>query len=469
MEKFMEKDFLLESETAKRLFHEYAEHLPIVDYHCHINPREIAEDHVFANITEAWLGGDHYKWRMIRSNGVEEKYITGKTTTDREKFQKFAEALPKAIGNPLYHWTHLELQRYFDCDTPLTGDSAEDIWNHCNEKLQQKEMSVLGILKSSNVKVICTTDDPADDLYWHKKIKDDGKCSAAVLPAMRPDKIIGLEKPGFAEYVNRLGQIAGQKIRCMDDVYSVLKQRIEFFASMGCRAADHGLDYIFYQEADASVVESIFQKALRGESLSILEIEQYKTNLLLFLGREYNKQGWAMQLHFSTQRNANSSAFLKIGADTGFDCIAASDSGDALVHFLDALAVDESLPKTIIYSLNPNDNALIGSIIGSFQGTEIAGKIQHGSAWWFNDTKRGMLDQLTSLANLSILGNFIGMLTDSRSFLSYTRHEYFRRILCNLIGGWVEAGEYPEDEKILAEIVRGISYQNAMAYFNFNE
>lgn len=469
MEKFMGKDFLLESETAKRLFHDYAEHLPIVDYHCHINPQEIAEDHVFANITEAWLGGDHYKWRMIRSNGVEEKYITGKTTTDREKFQKFAEALPKAIGNPLYHWTHLELQRYFDCDTPLTGDSAEGIWNHCNQKLQQKEMSVLGILKSSNVKVICTTDDPADDLYWHKKIKDDGKCSAAVLPAMRPDKIIGLEKPGFAEYVNRLGQIAGQKISCMDDVYSAMKQRIEFFASMGCQAADHGLDYIFYQEADDAAVENIFQKALRGESLSIFEIEQYKTKLLLFLGREYNKQGWAMQLHFSTQRNANSSAFLKIGADTGFDCIAVSDSGDALVHFLDALAVDGSLPKTIIYSLNPNDNALIGSIIGSFQGTEIAGKIQHGSAWWFNDTKRGMIEQLTSLANLSILGNFVGMLTDSRSFLSYTRHEYFRRILCNLIGGWVEAGEYPDDEKILAEIICGISYRNAMAYFNFNE
>lgn len=469
MEKFMGKDFLLESETAKRLFHDYAEHLPIVDYHCHINPQEIAEDHVFANITEAWLGGDHYKWRMIRSNGVEEKYITGKTTTDREKFQKFAEALPKAIGNPLYHWTHLELQRYFDCDTPLTGDSAEGIWNHCNQKLQQKEMSVLGILKSSNVKVICTTDDPADDLYWHKKIKDDGKCSAAVLPAMRPDKIIGLEKPGFAEYVNRLGQIAGQKISCMDDVYSAMKQRIEFFASMGCQAADHGLDYIFYQEADDAAVENIFQKALRGESLSIFEIEQYKTKLLLFLGREYNKQGWAMQLHFSTQRNANSSAFLKIGADTGFDCIAVYDSGDALVHFLDALAVDGSLPKTIIYSLNPNDNALIGSIIGSFQGTEIAGKIQHGSAWWFNDTKRGMIEQLTSLANLSILGNFVGMLTDSRSFLSYTRHEYFRRILCNLIGGWVEAGEYPDDEKILAEIICGISYRNAMAYFNFNE
>lgn len=467
MKEFMDKDFLLSTETAKKLYHAYAASMPIIDYHCHINPREIAENHVFKNITEAWLGGDHYKWRMIRSNGVEEKYITGNAVSDREKFQKFAESLPMAIGNPLYHWTHLELQRYFDCTIPLDGDSAEEIWQLCNEKLQQPEMSVLGLIKKSNVKVICTTDDPADDLCWHKKIKADGLCSAEVLPAMRPDKIMAIEKAGFKEYISVLGQAAGVEIHSVQDIYTALHQRMDYFAEMGCKASDHGLDYAFFRPAEAGQIEAIFQKALAGEMLDSCEIESYKTALLLFLGREYYDRKWVMQIHYSVQRNVNTKAFREIGADAGFDCMAQNPCGQDLVRLLDAMAQADHLPKMILYSLNPNDNALLGTVIGSFQGSEIAGKIQHGSAWWFNDSKTGMTDQLTNLANLSVLGNFVGMLTDSRSFLSYTRHEYFRRILCRLLGAWVEDGEYPYHEKRLKKIVEDISYGNAQRYFDF--
>ena len=467
MKEFMGKNFLLESETAKLLFHEYAAKMPIIDYHCHINPQEIAEDHVFANITEAWLGGDHYKWRMIRSNGIAEKYITGQETSDREKFQAFAEALPKAIGNPLYHWTHLELQRYFACQTPLNGETAEKIWQICNEKIKQADMSVLGIIKQSNVKVICTTDDPADDLRWHKKIKADGKCTAKVLPAMRPDKVLGIEKTGFPAYIKRLGIAAGLEIRTLADIQQALLQRLDFFQAMGCRASDHGLEYVFCRNAERVNVDNVFQKALIDEALTTEEVESYKTAILLFLGREYAKRGWVMQIHYSALRNNNSRAFDTLGADTGFDCIGSYNCGEGLVQLLDALNSGGDLPKTIIYSLNPNDNAMLGTIIGSFQGTEIAGKIQHGAAWWFNDTKTGMQEQLTNLANLSILGNFVGMLTDSRSFLSYTRHEYFRRILCNLLGTWVENGEYPADQDFLGKLAADISYNNAVKYFKF--
>lgn len=466
MRKFMDEDFLLENETAKYLYHEHAAKMPIIDYHCHIDPKEIAEDHVFADITEAWLGGDHYKWRMIRSNGTEEKYITG-TATAREKFQKFAEALPKAIGNPLYHWTHLELQRYFDCQLPLDEDSAEEIWDLCNSRLQQPDMSVLGLIKKSNVKIICTTDDPADDLAWHKKIKENNNCTAKVLPAMRPDGILNIEKKDFAAYLRRLGKAAGIEIQNLDDIRQALIKRIAFFAEMGCRASDHGPDYMFYREASEEKVNTILQKALRGDTLTIEEIEAYKTFLLVFLAGEYHKNGWGMQIHYSCQRNPNTLALETLGANTGFDCIAVSNGGYALTQFLDALYKAGKLPRTIIYSLNPTDNALIGSIIGSFQGTEVAGKVQLGAAWWFNDTKTGMLDQLMAFGNLSVLGNFVGMLTDSRSFLSYTRHEYFRRILCNLIGTWVENGEYPADRKRLGKMIEDIAYNNALKYFGF--
>ena len=467
MKKFMDKDFLLETETAKKLFHEHAAKMPIIDYHCHINPQEIAEDRQFKNITEVWLGGDHYKWRMIRSNGVDEKYITGNESTDREKFQKFAEALPRAIGNPLYHWTHLELQRYFGVTKTLNGDTAEEIWNICNEKLKSPELSVQGIIKKSNVKVICTTDDPADDLRWHKKIREDGTCSAKVLPAMRPDAALRIEKPEWASYMKRLAEVSDTDIKTMDDIRKALRKRIDFFESMGCKASDHALEYVFCNEAKEDQLDDIVSKVLGGKVPTTDEIEKYKTALLLFLGEEYSKRGWAMQIHYSAMRDNNTRMFKKMGPDTGFDSIGSYNCGEGIVALLDAMEKKGCLPKTILYSLNPSDNALIGTIIGSFQGPEVPGKIQQGAAWWFNDTKSGMEAQITNVANLSVLGNVVGMLTDSRSFLSYTRHEYYRRILCNWIGSWVENGEYPDDMDFLGKLVEDISYNNAARYFGF--
>ena len=467
MKKFMDKDFLLETETAKKLFHENAAKMPIIDYHCHINPQEIAEDRQFKNITEVWLGGDHYKWRMIRSNGIDEKYITGNESTDREKFQKFAEALPRAIGNPLYHWTHLELQRYFGVTKTLNGDTAEEIWNICNEKLQSPELSVQGIIKKSNVKVICTTDDPADDLRWHKKIREDGTCSAKVLPAMRPDAALRIEKPEWASYMKRLAEVSDTDIKTMDDIRKALRKRIDFFESMGCKASDHALEYVFCNEATEDQLDDIVAKVLGGKVPTTDEIEKYKTALLLFLGEEYSKRGWAMQIHYSAMRDNNTRMFKKMGPDTGFDSIGSYNCGEGIVALLDAMEKKGCLPKTILYSLNPSDNALIGTIIGSFQGPEVPGKIQQGAAWWFNDTKSGMEAQITNVANLSVLGNVVGMLTDSRSFLSYTRHEYYRRIFCNWIGRLVENGEYPDDMDFLGKLVEDISYNNAARYFGF--
>ena len=467
MKPFMDQDFLLESPTAKTLFHNYAEKMPIIDYHCHINPQEIAENRRFDNIAQVWLGGDHYKWRMIRSNGVEEKYITGTESTDREKFQEFAETLPKAIGNPLYHWTHLELKRYFGYDGVLNADTAEEVWNLCNKKLKTDALSVRGILAQSNVKLICTTDDPADELKWHKAIRDDKTCKVKVLPAWRPDKIMNIEKQGFAEYTKRLSKASGVTIRKMDDVYAALRKRLDYFDELGCRASDHGINYVMYCPAETKTLDAILAKGLSGSAPSPEEIDKYKYAVLVFLGREYAKRGWVMQIHYNTNRDPNTAMFRKLGADTGFDVIAEHRSADGLVRFLDTLEQTGELPKTVLYSLNPNDNAMIDSVIGAFQGPETMGKIQHGAAWWYNDTKTGMIAQMTSLANLSVLGNFIGMLTDSRSFLSYTRHEYFRRILCNLIGSWVENGEYPWDEKGLGQMVQNISFYNANRYFGF--
>lgn len=468
MKTFMDKDFLLETETAKTLFHQYAEKMPIIDYHCHIQPKEIAENHQFKNITQVWLGGDHYKWRLIRSNGTPESKITGKQSTDREKFQEFAKALPKAIGNPLYHWTHLELQRFFDCDIPLNENTAEEIWNICNEKLQQPEMSVQGIIKKANVKLICTTDDPADSLEWHKKIQEDGLCSAKVIPAMRPDAIMRINMPGYSDYVKKLSEVSGIQIKNMDDICQALKLRMDFFQQMGCKITDHALEYVFYRPYTKEAVDAVITKALNNEPISTVEEETYKTALLEFLASEYTKRDWAMQIHYSALRNNNTNMYKQLGPDTGFDCIASYNCGEGIVALLDALNTKNILPKTIIYSLNPADNALIGSIIGSFQGAGVHGKIQQGAAWWFNDTKQGMINQLTSIANLSVLGNILGMLTDSRSFLSYPRHEYYRRILCNFIGNLVENGEYPADIEYLGQLVQNISYYNAKNYFNLD-
>lgn len=466
MKPFLDEDFLLSNSAAKILYHGYAEKMPIIDYHCHIDPREIAEDRRFENIAQAWLGGDHYKWRLMRSNGVDEKFITGNESTDREKFDRFAEMLPKAIGNPMYHWTHLELKRYFGYNGALTPDTADEVWNFCNEKL--KALSVRKIIEMSNVKLICTTDDPADDLRWHKAIRGDASFSVKVLPAWRPDKVMNIEKTPFRAAVGRLEQASGVSIAKLSDLFGALEKRLNYFASMGCTASDHGMDYPIYAPASEKELDGILGKGLSGKPVPQEEADRFKYAVLLFLAREYAKRGWVMQIHYGALRSVNGGMLAKLGPDTGFDVIASQPSaGDALPKFLNELEAEHALPKTVLYSLNPNDNAYLDALLGAFQGTEIPGKLQHGAAWWFNDTKYGMENHLESLANLSLLGNFIGMLTDSRSFLSYTRHEYFRRILCNRLGAWVENGEYPWNEKYLGCMVEDISYNNAKRYFGF--
>lgn len=467
MKSFMNEEFLLSTPTARKLYHEYAEQMPILDYHCHINPREIAEDRKFDNITQVWLGGDHYKWRQMRSNGVEEYYITG-AASDREKFQKWAETLELAIGNPLYHWSHLELKRYFGYEGHLNGETAEEVWQLCNQKLAQADMSVRNLIRRSGVTLLCTTDDPADSLEWHQMLAKDETFEVQVLPAWRPDKAMNLEKPDYTEYLKQLEQASGVCIDSFAALKRALINRMEYFAEQGCRVSDHGLDYVMYVPVTEEEAETIFAKRLSNQALTEAEIEKFKTAFMLFAGKEYHRLGWIMQLHYGCKRNNNSTMFKKLGPDTGYDSIGDTASSAMTADFLNELNQSDALPKTILYSLNPNDNAAIGTIIGCFQDASAIGKLQQGSAWWFNDHKNGMTDQLISLANLGLLGNFIGMLTDSRSFLSYTRHEYFRRILCELIGSWVENGEYPEDYRVLERIVKGISYNNAVRYFGFD-
>ena len=465
MKAFMDKDFLLSTDTAKALFHNYAETTPILDYHCHINPREIAEDRKFDNITQVWLGGDHYKWRQMRSNGIDEKYITG-DASDREKFQKWAETMPKLIGNPLYHWSHLELQRYFGYTGHLNGDTAEEVWNLCNQQLQDK-WTVRSLIKASNVTLICTTDDPVDSLEWHKMIAADETFDVQVLPAWRPDKAMNMEKPDYADYIKILSEASGVEIKDFSSLKEALKVRMAYFDECGCNVSDHGLEYVMYVPSDEAEVDAIMAKRLAGQAVSKEEELKFKTAFMLFVAKEYNRLNWAMQLHYGCKRDNNAFMYQQLGADTGYDCINNYAPSAQMADFLNALSATNEIPRTIIYSLNPNDDASIGTIIGCFQDTAAAGKIQQGSAWWFNDNKVGMINQMTSLANLGCLGNFVGMLTDSRSFLSYTRHEYFRRILCELIGGWVDNGEYPDDQKALEEIIKGISYYNAVKYFGF--
>ncbi len=467
MKTFMDENFLLHTECARKLYHDYAKPMPILDYHCHISPQDIAQDRQFTDITQVWLGGDHYKWRQMRSNGIEEAFITGDAPA-REKFQKWAETLEKLIGNPLYHWSHLELQRYFGYYGHLNSETAEEVWRLCNEKLKDPQMSVRGLIRQSGVTLLCTTDDPADSLEWHDKIREDDTFDVQVLPAWRPDKAVNVDAPAFPDYIRRLETAAGVTVRTFDDLKTALRNRMEFFHKRGCLVSDHGLDYVMYAPVCDTEVEAIFQKGLHGEPLTSADAAGYKTALMLFLGREYHRLGWVMQLHYGCSRNNNSSTFEKLGPDTGYDCINTDAPAGQLTGFLNALTTAGRLPKTILYSLNPNDNAVIDSVIGCFQDDSAVGKLQHGSAWWFNDHKAGMIEQMTSLANLGMLSNFVGMLTDSRSFLSYTRHEYFRRILCALLGGWVEDGEYPYDEKVLEKIVKGICYDNAVRYFGFD-
>ena len=466
MKAFMDKDFLLSTQTAQELYHEFAAQVPVLDYHCHINPQEIAEDRQFENITQVWLGGDHYKWRQMRSNGVEECYITG-NAPDREKFQKWAETLEKAIGNPLFHWSHLELQRYFGYYGVLNSETAEEVWNLCNKKLQEPSMSARNLIKQSNVTLLCTTDDPIDDLKWHKIIKEDESFDVQVLPAWRPDKAMNLEKPDYVEYLAKLSQVSGVEIKTFADLKEAITKRMEYFDSMGCCISDHGLDYVMYAPASEEEVEAIFADRLSGKDVSKEAAAKFKTAFMLFVAGKYEEMNWVMQLHYGCKRDNNKDMYAKVGPDTGFDCMSNYTPGAELADFLNAVNEAKNLPKTILYSLNPGDDELIGTVLGCFQNSDAIGKIQQGSAWWFNDNKTGMMKQMTSLANLGLLGNFIGMLTDSRSFLSYPRHEYFRRILCDLIGEWVENGEYPRDMEILEKIVKGISYNNAVQYLGF--
>jgi len=464
MRKFMDEDFLLMTETACELYRNTAAKMPIIDYHCHINPREIAENKTYENITQVWLYGDHYKWRAMRSSGVDEKYITGEST-DYEKFEKYAEIMPMLIGNPLYHWSHLELKRYFNIDLPLSLENAPAIWEESNRKI--KELSVKNIIKMSGVEVICTTDDPIDNLEWHKKIGQDKSFGTKVLPACRPDRALNLEKADFSGYIKALGDTAGVEIKSVSTLKEALSKRFDFFNTLGCKAADHGLDFIPFVSASEHETDIIFQKALDGQTLSLNEIEIYKTNILLFCASQYSRLGWVMELHYGVIRNANTSMFNKLGADTGFDSIGNPGNPAKLLSLLDSLDQNKTLPKTLIFPITPSDNAAIGTAIGCFQDSSVRGKLQQGSAWWFNDTKNGMEEQLTTYASLSALGNFVGFLTDSRSFLSYTRHEYFRRILCNLIGKTVENGEYPNDRNYIEKLISDISYTNAKKYFGF--
>ena len=467
MKPFMDNDFLLTTDTARKLFHDYAKPMPILDYHCHIDAKEIAQDRQFSNITQVWLGGDHYKWRFMRSCGVDEAYITG-NASDRDKFFKWAEVLGKAIGNPLYHWSHLELQRYFDYHKPLNQNTASEVWELCNKKLAEKDMSARGLIRKSNVTLICTTDDPIDSLCYHKAIAEDQSFSVQVLPAWRPDRSIAIEKPDFAAYMEQLSSVSHIEINSFPALCKALKVRLDFFDSMGCVVSDHGLDYVMYAPATEQQADMILKKHLSGAALSHEEILQFKTMLLLFLGREYARRGWVMQLHYGVKRNNNTRLFQAIGADTGYDCIGDQAPAGELADFLNALECTNELPKTILYSLSPNDNAAIETIMGCFQNSQAVSKLQHGSAWWFNDHRPGMEAHLRSLASLGNLSGFVGMLTDSRSFLSYTRHEYFRRILCEYIGTLVENGEFADDEQILSDLVKDISYRNAVAYFGFS-
>ncbi len=463
MKKFMDKDFLLSTPTAQTLYHDYAAKMPIFDFHCHLSPKEIWDNVKFENITKVWLGGDHYKWRQMRTMGIEEKYITG-DAPDYEKFLAWARTIPNLIGNPLYHWTHLELQRFFGIEEPLSEKTAPMIWEKANAMLAQDDFSARSLIEKSNVYAVCTTDDPADTLEYHKKIKEEGKMTTKVLPAFRPDKALGIELPGYGEYIAKLSETAGTTIDSYKKLKDVLAARIAFFDEMGCKASDHAVAYAPYAEATDAELEAIFAKGVKGEALSTLEEDQFKTDLLVFLAKEYKQRDWAMEIHIGALRNNNRRQFEKLGPDTGFDSVNDYNYAPSLGKLLSAMEYGGNLPKTILFTLNSKDNYVLATMMGCFQGEGYASKIQMGSGWWFFDQKTGMQDQMTCLANCGMLSKFVGMVTDSRSFLSYPRHEYFRRIMCNLIGDLVENGEYPADMEVLGQMVQDISFNNAKAY-----
>lgn len=463
---FIHDDFMLKNETAKRLYHEFAKDLPIIDYHCHLPPAEIAEDKQFKNITELWLAGDHYKWRALRASGIDEYYITG-GASDKEKFLKWAEVVPQTLGNPLYHWTHLELKKYFGIEELLGPDTAEAIWEQANKLLSQPDYSAKNLIKRSNVVLINTTDDPTDDLRYHKQLQTEG-FDVTVLPTFRPDKGVEINKPTFLPFVTLLGEVTGKEINSYDVFIDALLERVAYFHEIGGRLADHGLGEVPYAEYTKETVDAAFAKALAGEPVSPLEEEQFKTAVINVLAKDYTERGWVMQIHFGAIRNNNTKMFEQLGPDSGFDSINDQANVAAKLNgLLNSCEVTGHLPKTILYNLNPTYNDIVGTTMQNFQ-TEagVKGKIQFGSGWWFNDTKYGMDRQLKSLSEAGLLMHFVGMLTDSRSFISYSRHEYFRRILCNLVGEWVEDGEVPNDDTLVQPLIENICYYNAKRYFN---
>ena len=460
--KLINDNFLLENNTALTLYNEYAKVLPIVDYHCHIESSEIAHDKNFKNITELWLGGDHYKWRLMRAAGIDERFITG-DASDKEKFMMWAKAVESAFGNPLYHWTNLELARFFDINEPLTSLNAESVWEKTNAMLSSGELSARNIMRKSNVELICTTDDPCDSLVYHEQIKASG-FESKVLPAFRPDNIVDIEKDSFCSYVDKLESASGMKITSVEDLKNALVTRLDHFASLGCRLSDHGTEYIWFGEETGITSNDVFAKKMSSPDVKLTqeELTAYKTDLMLFFAREYAKRGWTMQLHFGCKRNVNSVMLENVGINCGCDIITgAFDFVTPLTGYMDKLNSEGLLPRMIIYSLNPVDNTVIDTLCGAYNDGSIPGKISHGAAWWFNDNLLGMEEQLKSLCAQSPLPCFMGMLTDSRCFLSYTRHEYFRRIFCNYLGTEVERGRFPDDKRILKDIIERVCYKNA--------
>ncbi|WP_055105677.1 glucuronate isomerase [Paenibacillus ihumii] len=464
MKQFNTENLLLTSNSAKKLYFEYAAGMPIYDYHNHLNPADIAANKQFRNLTELWLEGDHYKWRAMRWLGIDESLITGEAS-DEEKFMAWARAVPRLVGNPLYHWSHLELSRYFGIEERLSEENAAEIWHRCNERLQEKSLRAAGILQHFDVRVACTTDDPADDLAAHGRIKDNDQITAKVLPTFRPDRALNITAPGFIEYMEELGRAAGCTIAGYEDLLAALKNRIDFFHEQGCRLSDHGFGEFPFERATKRETGEIFAKALRGAALTDSEENKYRTFTLLRLGEMYYERGWAMQLHIGAIRNNNTRMLETIGRDSGYDSILDYHLASSLNAFLNELELARQLPRTIVYSLYPYHYEMLATTIGNFQSGESAGKLQLGSAWWFHDQKEGMLQQLKALSSIGVISTFVGMLTDSRSFMSLPRHEYFRRVLCRLFGEWIEEGELPADYGYIGGIVQDICYHNAVRYF----
>ena len=467
MEPFIHENFLLQNETAVHLFHDHAKKLPIIDYHCHLNPQEVAQDHKFRSITELWLGGDHYKWRALRTNGVAEKYITG-DASDWDKFQKWAETMPYCMRNPLYHWTHLELKTCFGIDKVLNPQTAKEIYDECNEKLASPEFSARNLMLHYNVEAVCTTDDPVDSLEYHKQVRESG-FKVKVLPTWRPDMAMTVENPAaYHDYIDKLAKVSGVSINCFDDIVKALLVRHKYFEQMGCRLSDHGMEEFYADDFTAKELDEIFAKVYGGKNLTEAEIRKFKSAMLIEFGKMDADTGWTQQFHYGVIRNQNTKMFNLIGKDTGFDSMSQVMTAKAMNRYLDRLNSMDKLTKTIIYNLNPSDFEMVGTTIGNFQDGSVPGKIQLGAGWWFLDQKNGMEQQMQVLSMLGLLSRFVGMLTDSRSFVSYARHEYFRRILCNLIGNDVEKGEIPVSEMPrIEQMIEDISYFNAKRFFKF--